>query len=65
MTADQIDDETRAAIMWQQCAASDYGYAQLCDFDQHAKAMWMDFAAKASENARRHLFRLIGDNRGS
>lgn len=55
-----IEDETRAAIMWQQCAASDYAYAQLCNFDPRAKAMWMDFSAKASENARRHLWRLIG-----
>lgn len=55
------EDEVRQAIMWQECAAADFHYAQLCNFDPRSKIMWMDFAAKASENARRHLFRLIGD----
>lgn len=61
MTPDRTDDETRAAIMWQQCAAADYHYAQMCNFEPHSKIMWMDFAAKASENARRHLWKLIGN----
>jgi hypothetical protein len=54
-----VDDETRAAIMWQECAAADFRYAQMCDFEPEKKILWMDFAAKASENARRHLWNLV------